>query len=43
VADPGLARERFRLLPSNLAGLERILETAWAWHARHRARRLAGG
>jgi UDP-arabinose 4-epimerase len=43
VADPGLARERFRLLPSNLAGLERILETAWAWHAQHRARRLAGG
>ena len=43
VADPGLARERYRLLPSNLAGLERILETAWAWHARHRARRLAGG
>jgi len=43
VADPGLARERFRLLPSNLAGLERILETAWAWHAQHRARRLTGG
>ena len=43
VADPGLARDRFRLLPSNLAGLERILETAWAWHAQHRARRLAGG
>ncbi|MCL6607067.1 MAG: UDP-glucose 4-epimerase GalE [Geminicoccaceae bacterium] len=43
VADPGLARDRFRLLPSNVAGLERILETAWAWHACHRARRLAGG
>jgi len=43
VADPALARDRFRLLPSNLAGLERILETAWAWHAQHRARRLAGG
>ncbi len=31
------------LLPAEPMGLERILETAWAWHAEHRARRLAGG
>lgn len=42
VADPTRARRELGLLPSNPMGLERILETAWAWHAEHRARRLAG-
>jgi UDP-glucose-4-epimerase GalE len=43
VADPTRARREFGLLPSNPMGLERILETAWDWHARHRGRRLLGG
>ncbi|MCS7266993.1 MAG: UDP-glucose 4-epimerase GalE [Geminicoccaceae bacterium] len=40
VADATYARERLHLMPSDLMGLERILETAWAWHSEHRARRL---
>ncbi len=43
VADPGRALRELRLLPANPMGLERILETAWAWHAEHRARRLREG
>lgn len=43
VADATRARRELGLLPSNPMGLERILETAWAWHADHRPRRLAGG
>lgn len=40
VADPSFARDALKLMPSNMMGLERILETAWAWHARYRVRRL---
>lgn len=43
VADARRALRELRLLPANPMGLERILETAWAWHAEHRARRLSGG
>ena len=43
VADPRRALRELGLLPAEPMGLERILETAWAWHAEHRARRLAGG
>lgn len=43
VADATRARRELALLPSNPMGLERILETAWAWHSNHRARRLAAG
>ncbi|MCX8102709.1 MAG: UDP-glucose 4-epimerase GalE [Geminicoccaceae bacterium] len=43
VADARRAQRELGLLPSNLMGLERILETAWAWHAEHRPRRLSGG
>lgn len=43
VADSRLARQQLKLLPGNLQGLERIVETAWAWHAEHRARCVAAG
>ncbi len=43
VADARRALRELRLLPANPMGLERILETAWAWHAEHRGRRLSGG
>lgn len=42
VADARRALHELRLLPANPMGLERILETAWAWHAEHRGRRLSG-
>lgn len=43
VADARRALRELHLLPANPMGLERILETAWGWHAAHRARRLSGG
>jgi hypothetical protein len=43
VADARRGMRELGLLPANPMGLERILETAWAWHAEHRGRRLADG
>jgi UDP-arabinose 4-epimerase len=37
VADSTFARDVLGLLPANLYGLDRIVETAWAWHMDHRA------
>ncbi len=36
VADSTFARVVFKLLPPTLCGLDRIIETAWAWHAHYR-------